>query len=247
MRPGAQGNATGRGGRRVLLLLAVAALIALTGLLLVGQLRATDGPGARSAIEREEELAAVIAGLARQSDRLADELVELRVLLHELERAAQDDEGVRLRLERRLQQLRILTGASPAVGPGLRVRVADPRRHVGQSDLVDTVAELRAAGAEALAVNGIRLVARSGFSTREGTILLDSLPLRRPYVVTAIGEPVTLTEALGIPGGVIDRLAVRPGVTVRTRPHTRLRVPARPQAHAPFVYGRAVPFEDANG
>lgn len=65
---------------------------------------------------------------------------------------------------------------------------------------VDVVQELRDAGAEAVAVNGLRVGARSSFATEDDRVLLDGRPLKEPYRIEAIGSPETLEGGLEIPG-----------------------------------------------
>src|SRR3712207_9376887 len=71
----------------------------------------------------------------------------------------------------------------------------------------DTVQELRDAGAEAIAVDGIRLVASSAFATRNGKLVLDEQPIEQPFEILSIGPSQTIAEALAIPGG--DRKSTR--------------------------------------
>lgn len=97
-----------------------------------------------------------------------------------------------------LEQLRLMTGVAAAQGPGVRV-VADnapgatsARNQVLDSDLQRLVNGLWAAGAEAVAINGQRLTNLSTIRLAGGAITVNSRSLRRPYVVTAIGNPDTL-------------------------------------------------------
>jgi len=89
-------------------------------------------------------------------------------------------------------------------------------------ELQDLVNELRDATAEAVAVNGMRVVARSAIVEREedGRILVDGQPLNRPYRLQAIGDPDTLAPALERKGGLIALLEARdPPLQVRVYRH----------------------------
>jgi uncharacterized protein YlxW (UPF0749 family) len=122
--------------------------------------------------------------------------------------------------------------------------IDDPQNQVAQELLVDTVQELRDAGAEAIAINDVRLVASSAFTTRNARLLLDGEPLEPPIVVVAIGLSDTISKALAIPGGAIDSLQSRPEVIVRVESLEQLSVPAVPE-RAPFVFGEPVPPQPA--
>ena len=76
---------------------------------------------------------------------------------------------------------------------------ADPRGQAGfgtgrvsAQDLQLVTNGLWQAGAEAIAVNGQRLTARSAIRFAGEAILVDFRPLARPYVVSAIGDPAGL-------------------------------------------------------
>lgn len=117
--------------------------------------------------------------------------------------------------EEELKSLRMAAGVTPLRGPGVEITLTDVQRplksyedpnlfivHYDQLELL--VNELWAAGAEAVAVNGERLVAQTGFSCAGTTILVGTRKLAPPYIIRAIGDAVTLKAALTIPGGFID-------------------------------------------
>jgi uncharacterized protein YlxW (UPF0749 family) len=94
--------------------------------------------------------------------------------------------------------LGVKAGTVPVRGPGVRM-VADnapgadsPRSEVLDSDLQKLVNGLWGAGAEAIAVNGQRLTNLSTIRIAGGAITVNEHSLRRPYVVTAIGNRDTL-------------------------------------------------------
>lgn len=218
----------------------------LLGFLLVAQVRATESVGDRLAGEREEDLAQILSDLSSEADRLTLEITDLRLTLLALENAAEGDEVALRSLQRRLDELRILAGVVPAEGEGILFTVEDPVGQVRQDLLVDAVQELRDAGAEAMAINGIRLVASSAFSVRNERLLLDGQPLSPPYRIAAVGPAETMAKALAIPGGAIDTLKARPEVAVAVEQLAQLVVPARAEP-PPFVFGEPVPAQPASG
>lgn len=236
--PPPEGAAAGprTGSLRVASILACA----LLGFLLVAQFRATENLGERLDVEREEDLAQILADLSTQSDRLQEEITSLRLTLLAFENSAETEDLAVRSLRTRLNELRILAGVVPVEGQGVRMTVEDPQVQVTQELLVDTVQELRDAGAEAIAINDVRLIASSAFTTRNGRLVLDGMPLDAPIVITAVGPSDTIAKALAIPGGAIDSLQSRPEVTVRVESLEEVAVPARPES-APFVYGEPIP------
>ena len=233
-------RAPGRPWLRLASVLACAVL----GFLLVAQFRATEDLDERLNVEREEDLARILADLSTQSDRLQEEITSLRLTLLAFENSAESEDLALQSLQNRLNELRILAGTVAVEGPGIRMSVEDPEAQVTQDLLVDAVQELRDAGAEAIAVNDIRLVASSAFTTRNGKLVLDATPLSQPVTLTAIGPAETIAKAVAIPGGAVDTLQSRPQVVVRVETLEELTIPERPET-VPFVFGEPVPVEPA--
>ena len=132
--------------------------------------------------------------LAANQSRLAD----LRAEAANLEsRALRNDTSARGLLAK-LELLRVKTGTIPVTGPGVRMVVDDApgadsaRNQVLDTDLQRLVNGVWEAGAEAVALNGERLTNLSTIRQAGGAITVNSRSLRRPYVITAIGNPNTL-------------------------------------------------------
>lgn len=237
-------DATGP-ARTSLLRIATVLAFAVAGFLLVAQFRASEDLGERLDIEREEDLAQILADLGAQSDRLQEEITSLRLTLLGFENSAESEELALRSLRRRLNELRILAGTVAVEGQGVRMTVEDPALQVTQELMVDTIQELRDAGAEAIAVNEVRLVASSSFTTRNERLLVDGGPLEAPITITAIGPADTIAKAMAIPGGAVDSLQSRPQVAVRIESLEQLTIPARAEP-TPFVFGQPVPAEPAS-
>lgn len=212
----------------------------LFGFFLVAQLQASENLGAQLEGEREEDLAAILANLSAETDRLQNELTDLRLTLLAFEESAERDGLARRSLERRLADFSILAGVVAAEGEGVVLTIEDPRGAIGPEHLVDAVQELRDAGAEAMDVNGNRVLVSSSFTVRNRRLLIDGTPIDSPYRIAAVGPAETMARALAIPGGVIDTLE-RAGEAVvsEVRQRAELTVPARSDP-TPFVFGEPV-------
>jgi uncharacterized protein YlxW (UPF0749 family) len=126
-----------------------------------------------------------------------------------------------------VEELEILAGLVAVKGPGVAVRITDPAGEFGFELLLDLVQELRDAGAEAIAVNGRRIGARTAFaSTRRGTLTVDGQEVAEPYEVLAIGDPATMEVGLRIPGGAVDTVDALKDASVTVERRSEVRVPA---------------------
>ena len=207
--PGTSGRARSRGQ------IAIALTLALLGFLLATQLRAQQGLTQRLSIERESDLGQILTQLTDRSDQLSSQIVDLRVKLAQASGTQAQQHALIDDARQQLQALQILLGLVPVRGPGIDMLFGDPQGTVGPDVLLDTVQELRDAGAEAIEISGVRIVASTSFTGSPRAILVNGQSVRAPYEVKAIGPSSTLAEAMRIPGGVVDSLAAHSGASVR--------------------------------
>lgn len=207
--------------------LVVVAVTAAVGFLLVSQLASRDeGFTQRLEAESEENLARILAGLTDEADALRSEIADLKVQLADLRASTRQDDSAEQAARQQLQSLAVLAGTVPVTGPGLVLVVEDPARAVGYDNLIDTIQELRDAGAEAVAVNGRRVGASTSLAPRDGGVAVDGTGLTPPYRVVAIGQPATLEGGLKIPGGTLDTLHALREVRAVVQRSAKLEVPA---------------------
>lgn len=212
----------------------VAVLLAVLGFAFVVQVRDTKANDTYAGL-RESELIQVLDGLTGTAERARREVDRLESRRDELRdenqaRAAALDEA-----EQRVRTLNIIAGLVPVTGPGLRVTITESTGRVAVGSLLDTVQELRTAGAEAMEFNdSIRLGADSSFENAVGGIELDDQLLEPPYVLDVIGDPHILRTALSFSTGPIETLEGLDGASVAVEELesveiTSVREPARPE------------------
>ena len=172
----------------------LAAVLALVGFL---TLVASNGvkEAKRGGESRRAGLVKLIHTRQDEVDSLGKQLVRLRADVtdarHRLSATSADD-------ARRLHDVQVWAGTTKMAGPGLEIRLADSHRAaksgtdreslaVHDVDLQLVVNALWAAGGEAVAVNGQRLVATSPIRAAGETITVNFRPLVPPYKVEVIG------------------------------------------------------------
>jgi uncharacterized protein YlxW (UPF0749 family) len=214
-------------------------MLAILGFLMVTQVRASRHLREQPEV-RTRNLYALATMLRQEREarrQLEEQLAVLQERVREYEQAAATGRTAAEALRVQVEQLRVVLGLVPVEGPG--VKPAQGPAIVQYQDLVAVVNELWAAGAEAVAVNGQRLVATSGFSQVGGTILVNLRRLSPPYVLEAVGDPATLEGALNIRGGVVEALRGL-GLEIRVERRERVRLPAF-QGSLRFEHARPVP------
>jgi uncharacterized protein YlxW (UPF0749 family) len=189
--------------------LMIALLLGLLGFFAVVQLRLQAGNGGLQNA-RQSDLIRVLDDLNAKSDRLAGEISDLENRRAQLASGSNAGKAALAEALKRKSVLGILSGTVPAHGPGVTLRIADPAKKVDAAVLLDTLEELRDAGAEAVQINGVRVVAGTSFlDVAAGQIRIDGHLINPPYLYVVIGDPDTLDPALRIPGGVFAVLDER--------------------------------------
>ena len=180
----------------------VGLICVLLGFAVVGTAQTNDTTGVL-ATARESDLIQILDDLTQRRSRLEDETRALASARDQL--LSGSPEQVIAQTRARADALSVLAGTVPVYGPGIVVRLDDPQGVIDASVILDTVQELRDAGAEAIDIDGRRIVVNTWFADgRTGGVSISGVTVRAPYVITAIGEGDTMAAALRIPGGVAD-------------------------------------------
>lgn len=194
------------------------------------------------------DLVQILDGLGTRGDQLEEEIARLEAARADLVAGAGDSDAALAEAEARLETLGVLAGTLAATGPGVELVISDPDGGVDASSLLSTIQELRDAGAEALQVDGeparqVRVVASTAFTDAPtGGIIVGGVSLLPPYTVTALGDPATLSTALGIPGGAVSTIE-NAGASVSIRESDELAVEALHEPVEPSYARPAVPEE----
>ncbi|HEV2439656.1 MAG TPA: DUF881 domain-containing protein [bacterium] len=188
-----------------------AILLLLAGFLFVLQVRADQAlrTGAALPSRRLEDLTVLLRRQQEADRSLRDELAALRKKLDDYRTAEAGGESMTAQMRHEVAQLWVVLGRQAVQGPGLVVTLAaSPRRLVTPQaqDVSAVVNELWAAGAEAVVVNGVRVLAVEGFAPAAGGVRFRTRVLRDPFKIVAIGDPATLEGALLVRGGLVDGL-----------------------------------------
>ncbi|MER5867149.1 DUF881 domain-containing protein [Kitasatospora sp. NPDC002040] len=183
----------------------VATLLLVLGFALAVQVRSTnDHSQLRGA--RQEDLVRILDELDSRQQRLQQEKTQLEQSLAQLENSSNQAKEAQEQTRKKATELGVLAGTVRATGPGIVLTIDDPQRQVKADMLLDTLQELRAAGAEAIQINDVRVVAGTYFTDADAGVQVDGRKVSAPFKFTVVGNPQDLTPALNIPGGVVRSL-----------------------------------------
>jgi uncharacterized protein YlxW (UPF0749 family) len=216
----------------------VGVLLAVLGFAAITQVR-TNTTDDTFAGYREQELVDVLSGLSDTSQRAQTQINQLETSRQRLEQNQQAQDAAIDAAQKQAEELSIMAGWVPVTGPGIRLTVTEGPRPVDVNTVLDTVEELRSAGAEAMQVNGkVRLVAQSAIEPAPGGLTIDGTLVTSPYVFDAIGDPHTLRGALELVDGPVAQFKNDAGATVDldeldSMDITAVRQPTTPQYAQP--------------
>lgn len=189
---------------------------------------------------RGAELVELLKSLDASNQRLSGQIEQLRRTRDELRDSSANSEQAEEAARARAAELAILAGTSGAAGPGIAVELAGPAEAVTAAILLDSIEELRDAGAEVIAVNGTaRVVAQTYFLDDRDGVRVGGQLLEAPYLIEAIGDPHTMAEAVHFRGGLTDRVEDRGG-TVSVEQRERVAITAVADIREP-QYARPAP------
>lgn len=214
--------------------LATCTLLAM-GFLVMAQLR--SGRALSRQVQVPTRNIYALATLLREEQEarrgLESQVTDLRQKLEQYEKTATEGRSLTEAMGRELETLRVALGLKAMRGPGVIVRLENPKEQpkgvnfvvVTYQDLVAVINELWAAGAEAMAVNGQRITATTGISQVGGTVVVNLQRLTGPFIIVAVGDPATLEGALDIRGGLVEGLRAL-GLVLTISQRDNLVVPA---------------------
>jgi uncharacterized protein YlxW (UPF0749 family) len=195
----------------------------LLGALVVIQLRSQEAGNGLDTLTTTE-LTVLVGNLNTRNDQLRLEIATTQAELSALQASdARGDTSVG-QLQADLARVRAWTGLDPVTGPGVRITVTGG---IDAGSVQDLLNELRNAGAEAIAVDAVRVEPNSIVNGPVGGLLLGSVHIGDPFEVSAIGNPESLTGSLTRAGGIIAQLAATdPAAQLIVTPVDTLRLPA---------------------
>jgi uncharacterized protein YlxW (UPF0749 family) len=217
-----------RGGRAQLSLFAVALVIGLLG---VGQLRSHARPTEISSLSAQE-LSTLIETLTARNGELRTGLVDIREQLREYGAAGTQGQSALEVSQEDLQRITAFAGLAGVDGQGIVMTVDGSLDAIALNDLVN---ELRNAGAEAIAVDDVRITASSVAVEGPRSLEIDGVDIGRRFILRAVGSPEGLVSAVERPGGIISQLKLVISATIAIQQVQSIELPATDRSLLPAV------------
>jgi uncharacterized protein YlxW (UPF0749 family) len=189
------------------------------------------------------DLGGVVQEERDRSDELQARLTSLKQEVDQLSHEVSDSEVADL--QRQVDALLDPAGFAPVAGPGLTVVLNDAPKSeidkanqggdvsvdelvVHQQDIQAVVNALWAGGAEAMTIQGQRVISTTGIKCVGNTVVLHGVPYSPPYRIAAIGDPGRMRASLDASDYIDSYLYVvaTHGLGYGVTASTRLEFPA---------------------
>ncbi len=188
----------------------LASLVVFILFALMATIGAINAHGQDLRAGRDKDLADLVSGQADTNKRLQAQLAALRQQVDQLTKAQAGDPAQAKQLQIAAEQ----AAATPVKGPGVRVTLTDAPAEVQpegvdgdllvvhQQDIQMVVNLFWQAGAEAMTIQGQRVMSTTGVKCVGNSVVLHGIPYAPPYRIEAIGDPQRLMAALNASGEV---------------------------------------------
>ena len=171
--------------------------------------------GTVSTNPKETELRTQVLKMKEKYESSYNRLQEVEAELEGTRKeVSSNDEGLKT-LEEKIKKINTLLGLTDVTGPGVTITVTDAPGTikvldpsdliVHNTDLLSIVNELKNAGAEAIEINGQRVISTSAITCEGNVIMVNGERVSSPFTINAIGYP-ELLSTLSRAGGYLARL-----------------------------------------
>lgn len=186
--------------------------------------------------EQQSELKSEILKTSEKYDNLFEELDMLEKELEKVRANSTSSNSELAILEESIKEKNLALGLTEVTGTGIKivlndgnvsavtnpfVNISDLLVHDG--DLMHVVNELFNSGAEAVSINGQRIISTTAIECDGNVIKVNGTKIGAPFEITAIGYPEQLA-GIGRPGGTIELLESR-GVMVTMTKQNSVTIP----------------------
>ncbi|QDQ01616.1 DUF881 domain-containing protein [Lysinibacillus fusiformis] len=184
--------------------------------------------------EQEDSYREELIEQQERNKELTEEASALQEKIRKYEKQFASSEKDYQQLVEQAEDLRLLLGDLNAEGKGLRITLQDgdydpksvnPNDYiVHESHIFKLLNELKISGAQAIAINGQRIMANSYIRCNGPVITIDGKQHPAPFVIEAVGDSATLSASLNLSGGVVDQL-VNDNIVVSLEGNQKLTMP----------------------
>ena len=235
-------------------MIVVGILALFIGLVISIQITTTQGSdqGGLVPLAKLQGYVVQLKNVRADKEAVTQELAVLEQRMHQIEEEKSNEDILIKGVVSDLEKYKMAAGVVDAAGPGVIITIDDP---VATEEFVDEysvimlryelllslVNKMKDAGAEAISINGQRIIATTEISLAGDNVNINSVPTAPPYIIKAIGNPETIESTITIRFGIIEQMKSY-GLRINIKQKDEIEVP-RYSGIIKFRYAKPVKTE----
>lgn len=146
------------------------------------------------------------------------EIEQMKILISEKQKKLDayqsfsgESDSILSTMTQELNKIKLISGFTDVQGEGVIITLDDGTRELYQGedpndilvhdiDLLTIINDLKVAGAEAISINGQRIINNSEINCSGHSVRINNQFFAQPFIIKAIGAPKTLESAISAPG-----------------------------------------------
>lgn len=177
--------------------------------------------------KKGQELSIELKQLKKEEEKLN---MEIKSIKSNIDRYKKNNGSSALKEE--LKDYETLAGYNIVEGEGIEIIIGDNENTKnGQSNIVynydlflSIINKLNSAQANAISINGERIVNESYFTIKQDNLYLNNTILEEPFIIKAIGDPDTLASSIQIKYGIVWEMEKYYNIKVDVRKEENIKI-----------------------
>lgn len=200
--------------------LVVGVLALLIGLIISVQIgtNASSDVGGLIPVAKAAGLEQQLKQVRAEKETVTQEYLDLEAQLKDIEKENTSENALMQSMTSDLEKYKMSAGVVDVKGPGVIITVDDPvptEENPGDGYstimlrydlLLGLVNKLKDAGAEAISINGQRIITSTEISLAGDNVNINTIPTAPPYTIKAIGNASTIESTLTIRYGIVETM-----------------------------------------
>jgi uncharacterized protein YlxW (UPF0749 family) len=197
-------------------------LALIIGLVISVQISTTQGadPGGLIPLAKAQGYEVELKKVRAEKEVILQELNALEAKMEEIIKSTSEGDTIAAALVSEADKYKMSAGLVDVKGPGVTITITDPIANDQNGEaysvimynyelLLSLVNKLKDAGAEAISINGQRIISTTEISLAGDNVNINAVPTAPPYIIKAIGNPDTIEATLNIRFGIVEQMKSR--------------------------------------
>lgn len=174
--------------------------------------------------------------LLNDISNLNDQYIEYLDKLKKYESNNKDTKRMVGEIDKEIENNNNLIGLTKVKGTGIKITLTDitgelpddfverQLKIIHDTDMIQVINDLKNAGAEAISINGLRLIDKSSVACNGAFLRINGVQVRGPFYIYAIGNKETLKSYMLADEGYLKSLMLR-GIDVQVERRDNITIP----------------------